>query len=110
MNKKGTRTNGQTVGQKVPKVQQRQFANIVTGDETQVHCFEPVRKIENRLSLSKHGRRPVFVKRTMNTKKVLYATCFLCDGIAVPKDRSVTGQYYHDILNSSRHIIKKDAQ
>ena len=52
---------------------QRQFANVVTGDKTCVLDFKPVMKIGNKIGLTKHGRRPVDTKRTMSTKKVLYA-------------------------------------
>lgn len=87
---------------KFPKFNQRQFANIVTGDETWVHYFEPVRKVGNKIWLTKHGRRPVVAKKTMSTKKVLYAIFFSCDGIAiqvpVPKGKCVTGRYYRDVV------------
>lgn len=85
-----------------PNFNQRQFANIVTGDETWVHYFEPVRKVGNKIWLTKHGRRPVVAKRTMSTKKVLYCIFFSCDGLAVqipvPKGKSVTGRYYRDVV------------
>ena len=85
-----------------PNFNQRQFANIVTGDETWVHYFEPVRKVGNKIWLSKHGRRPVVAKRTMSTKKVLYCIFFSCDGLAVqipvPNGKSVTGRYYRDVV------------
>lgn len=85
-----------------PNFNQRQFANIVTGDETWVHYFEPVRKVGNKLWLTKHSRRPVVAKRTMSTKKVLYCIFFSCDGLAVQipvqKGKSVTGRYYRDVV------------
>ena len=65
---KGTSTNCHAAAKNVPNFNQRQFANIVTG----VHYFEPVRKVGNKIRLTKHGRRPVVAKRTMSTKKVLY--------------------------------------
>ena len=72
------RVRGQMVKQllkKFPRFNQRQFANIIIGDETWVHYFEPVKKIGNKIWLSKHGIRPV-VQRTMSTKKVLCAISF----------------------------------
>ena len=48
-----------------PNFNQRQIANIVTGDETWVHYFEPVRKVGNKIWLPKHDRRPVVAKRTI---------------------------------------------
>ena len=41
---------------------QRQFANIVTGDDTFVNFFEPLRKIGNKIWLIVHGRWPVVAK------------------------------------------------
>ena len=32
-----------------PKYTERAFANVVTGDETWVHYFEPVRKVKNKI-------------------------------------------------------------
>ncbi|XP_062593106.1 histone-lysine N-methyltransferase SETMAR-like [Saccostrea cucullata] len=85
-----------------PNFNQRQFANIVTGDETGVHYFEPVRKVGNKLWLTKHGRRPVVAKRTMSIKNVLYCIFLSCDVLAVqipvPKGKRVTGRYYRDVV------------
>ena len=79
--KTGTRTNVQAIAQMFPEFNQWQFANFVPGDETWVHYFEPVRK--NKRWLTKHGRRPAVAKRTIGTKKVLYAILFSCDSIAI---------------------------
>ena len=85
-----------------PNFNRRQFANIDNGDKTWVHYFKPVRKIGNKIWLTKHGRRPVVAKRTMSTKKVLYCIFFSCDGIAVQipvlKGKSVTGRYNQDVI------------
>ena len=35
--------------QMFPKYDKKQFANGVTGDETWVHYFEPVRKVSNKI-------------------------------------------------------------
>ena len=35
--------------QMFPKYDKKQFANVVTGDETLVHYFEPVRKVSNKI-------------------------------------------------------------
>ena len=48
-----------------------------------MHYFKPVRKIENKIWLSKYGRWPVVAKNTMSRKKVLYAIFFSYDGIAI---------------------------
>lgn len=82
----------------VPKFNQRQIANIATGNETWVHSFEPVWKNGNKW--------PVVAKRTVRKLKEgsLYTSSifFSCDGIAVqisvPKGKGVTGRRYPYIL------------
>ena len=44
--------------QMFPKYDKKQFANVVTGDETWVHYFEPVRKVSNKIWATKHSKRP----------------------------------------------------
>ena len=56
-----------------PKYDKKQFANVVTGDETWVHYFEPFRKVSNKIWATKHSKRPIIAKRSLSTKKVLYA-------------------------------------
>lgn len=80
-----------------PKFNQRQIANIATGNETWVHSFEPVRKIENKWR--------VVAKTTVHSKLKegsLYSIFFSCDGIAVqisvPKGKVVTCRRYPYIL------------
>ena len=51
----------------------KQFANVVEGDENQVYYFEPVRKVSNKISATKHSRRPIIVKRSLSARKVWYA-------------------------------------
>ena len=36
----------------------KQFANVVTGDETRVYYFEHVRKVGNKIWATKHSKRP----------------------------------------------------
>ena len=47
----------------------------------------------------------------MSTKNVLFAIFFSCDGIAihvlVPKDKSVTGQCYRDVVLKTVDIFPK---
>ena len=85
-----------------PKYTERAFANVVTGDETWVHYFEPVRKVRNKIWASKYGKRPTIAKRSSSAKKVLYAIFFTSKGLAVQipvnKGRSVTGRYYRDVI------------
>ena len=87
--------------QMIPKYDKKQFANVVTGDETWVHYFEPVRKV-NKIWATKHSKRPIIAKRSLSTKKVLYAIFFSGEGVAikvpVKKGKSITGKYYKDVV------------
>ena len=80
--------------QMFPKYDKKQFANVFTGDETWVHYFEPVRKVSNKIWATKHSKRPIIAKRSLSTKKVLYAI-FSGEGVAikvpVKKGKSITG-------------------
>ena len=58
--------------QMFPKYDKKQFANFVTGDETWVHYFKPVRKVSNKIRATKHSKRPIIVKRSLSAKKVLF--------------------------------------
>ena len=88
--------------QMFPKYDKKQFANVVTGDETWVHYFEHVRKVSNKIWATKHSKRPIIAKRSLSTKKVLYAIFFSGEGVAikvpVKKGKSITGKYYKDVV------------
>ena len=81
-----------------PKYNNRSLANIITGDETGVHFYEPKRKIQNKIWATKGGKRPCIAKRTMSIKKVMYVIFFTNQGpaiqIAVPKGKSVNARFY----------------
>ena len=85
-----------------PKYDKKQFANVVTGDETWVHYFEPVRKVSIKIWSTKHSKRPIIAKRSLSTKKVLYSIFFSGEGVAikvpVKKGKSITGRYYKDVV------------
>ena len=80
--------------QMFPKYDKKQFANVVTGDETWVHYFEPVRKVSNKIWATKHSKRPIIAKRSLSTKKTLYAIFFSGEGVA-NKSASEKGQKHH---------------
>ena len=88
--------------QMFPKYDKKQFAIVVTGDETWVHYFEPVRKVSNKIWATKHSKRPIIAKRSLSTKKVLYAIFFSGEGVAikvpVERGKSITGKYYKDVV------------
>ena len=41
------------------KYDKKQFADLVTGDETWVYYFEQVRKVSNKIWATKHNKRPI---------------------------------------------------
>ena len=85
-----------------PKYDKKQFANVVTCDETWVHYFEPIRKVSSKIWATKHSKRPIIAKHSLSTKKVLYAIFFSGEGVAikvpVKKGKSITGKYYKDVV------------
>lgn len=85
-----------------PKYSKKAFTNVVTGDETWVHYYEPKRKVSNRIWATKNTRRPSIAKRLRTVKKVLYAIFFTTNGpamqTAVPKGRTVTGKFYKNVV------------
>ena len=101
--------------QMFPKYDKKQFANVVTGDETWVHYFEPVRKVSNKIWATKHSKRPIIAKRSLSTKKVLYAIFFSGEGVAikvpVKKGKRITGKYYKGVVlkKNWKSIIRNDA-
>ena len=88
--------------QMFPKYDKKQFANVVTGYETWVHYFEPVRKVSNKIWATKHSKRPIIANCSLSTKKVLYAIFFSGEGVAikvpVKKAKSITGKCYKDVV------------
>ena len=78
----------------------KQFANVATGDENWVYYFEPVRKVSNKISTTKHSRRPIIVKRSLSARKIWYAIFFSAEGVAitesVEKGKNITGKCYKD--------------
>ena len=60
----------------------KHIANVVVGDENRVYYFEPVRKVSNKKSATKHSRRPIIVKRSLSASKAWYAIFFSGEGVA----------------------------
>ena len=58
----------------------RVISNFLTGDETWVHMFEPQRRADNKQWKWKDKKRPCIAKRTINSKKMLYAIFFNSSG------------------------------
>ena len=83
----------------------RVISNLLTGDETWVHMFEPQRRADNKQWKPKDQKRPCIAKRTISLKKMLYAIFFNSSGPVVqvpcPSGRTVTDRFY---MNS---VLKK---
>ena len=81
--------------QMFPKYDKKQFANVVTGDETWVHYFEPVRKVSNKIWATKHSKRPIIAKRSLST--IFFSGEGVAIKVPVKKGKSITGKYYKDV-------------
>ena len=46
----------------------KQFANVVTGDETCVYYFEHARKVSTKIQATKHSKRPIVAKRSLSPR------------------------------------------
>ena len=99
--------------QKFQNYDKKQFANVVTGDENRVYYFEPVKKVSNKISATKHSRRPITVKRSLSARKVWYAISFSGEGVTikvpVEKGKNITRNYYKGIVLEKLKNIRNDA-
>ena len=92
----------------------KQFSNVVTCNENWVYYFEPVRKFNNKIWVSKHSRRPIIVKRFLSAGKLKYAIFFSGEGVAIKlpmeNGKNITVKHYKDILlEKPKNIIRNDA-
>ncbi len=96
-----------------PKYQRKQFSDIITGDETWVHFFEPTRKVSNKIWATKHCRRPSIAKRLISAKKAMFVIFFDIRGpvmqLVVPNRRSVTGLFYKEkvLMKLKKQCLKR---
>ena len=86
----------------------RVISNLLTGDETWVHMFEPQRRADNKQWKRKDKKSPCIAKRTISSKKMLYAIFVNSSGPVVqvpcPSGHTVTGRVYK---NSVRKKVKE---
>ena len=61
----------------------RVISNLLTGDETWVHMFEPQRSADNKQWKRKDQKRSCIAKRTISSKKMLYTIFFNSSGPVV---------------------------
>ena len=92
-------------------------SNLLTGDETWVHMFEPQRRTDNKQWKRKDKKkttkkRPCIAKRTISSKKMLYAIFFNSSGPVVqvpcPSGHTVTGRFYkNSVLKKVKEFYNK---
>ena len=51
-----------------PTYDKKQFADVVTGDETWVHYFEPLRKVSNKIWVTELSKRPIIAEPSLSAK------------------------------------------
>ena len=77
----------------------RVISNLLTGDEIWMHMSEPQRRADNKQWKRKDKKkRPCTAKRTISSKKMLYAIFFNSSGpviqVPCPSGHTVTGRFY----------------
>ena len=84
----------------------RVISNLLIGDETWVHMFELQRRADNKQWKRKDKKRPCIAKRTISSKKMLYAMFFNSSRpvVQVQSGHTVTGRFYKN------YVLKKVKQ
>ena len=90
----------------------RVISNLLTGGETWVHMFEPQRSADNKQRKRKDQKRPCIAKRTISSKKMLYAIFFNSSGPVVqvpcPSGHRVNGRFYkNSVLKKVKEFYNK---
>ena len=93
----------------------RVISNMLTGDETWEHMFEPQRRADNWQWKRKDQKRPCTAKRTIISKK-MYAIFFNLSGsviqVSCPSGHTVTGRFYKNSVlkkvKEKRFTIRND--
>ena len=90
----------------------RVISNLLTGDETWVHMFELQRRADNKQWKRKDQKHPCIAKRTISSKKMLYAIYFNSSGSVVqvpcPSGHKVTGRFYkNSVLKKVKEFYNK---
>ena len=86
------------------------ISNLLTGDETLVHIFEPQRRADNKQWKRKDKNAH---ERTISSKKMLYAIFFNSSGSVVqvpcPSGHTVTGRFYkNSVLKKVKEFYNKE--
>ena len=88
------------------------ISSLLTGDETWVHKFEPQRRADNKQWKRKDQKHPCIAKRTISSKKMLYAIFFNSSGPVVqvpcPSGNTLTGRFYkNSVLKKVKEFYNK---
>ena len=91
----------------------RVISNLLTGDETWVHMFEPQKRADNKQWKRKDKKKcPCIAKRTISSKKMLYVTFLNSSGPVVevpcPSGHTVTSRFYkNSVLKKVKEFYNK---
>ena len=90
----------------------RVISYLLTGDEIWVHMFAPQRRADNKQWKREDQKRPCIAKRTISSKKMLYAIFFNSSGPVVqvhcPSGYTVTGRFYkNSVLKKVKEFYNK---
>ena len=90
----------------------RAISNLLTGDETWVHMFEPQRRADNKQWKRKDKKMPVYCQETISSKKMLYAIFFNSSGPVVqvpcPSGHTVSVWFYkNSVLKKVKAVYNK---
>ena len=90
----------------------RVISNLLTGDETWAHIFEPQRRADNKQWKRKDQKRSCIAKRIISSKKMLYAIFFNSSGPVVqvpcPSGHTVTGRFNkNSVLKKMKEFYNK---
>ena len=90
----------------------RVISNLLTGDKTWMHMFEPQRRADNKQGKRKDKKRPCITKRTISSKKMLCAIFFNSSGLVIqvpcPSGHTVTGRFYkNSVLKKVKETTKQ---
>ena len=90
----------------------RVISNLLTGDETWVHMFEPQSRADNKQWKRKDQNRPCLAERIISSIKMLYAIFFNSSGPVVqvpcPSGHTVTVRFYkNSVLKKVKEFYSK---
>ena len=90
----------------------RVISKFLTGDETWMHMFEPQRRADKKQWKRKDQKRPCIAKRTISSRKMLFAIFYNSSGPVVqvpcPSGYTVTGRFYkNSVLKKTKVFYNK---